>query len=303
MAEIVQVSLIAGRLNDAVLVADELLERPAPPRSRQAATIFRSVALAALGRLEEARQQLGDVAGAVTSDWFGRGELLAALAQVALWSGRPAQAIALVGLVLEVPTPIVGGHIMAQLTRAWACVEVDAEFEAVDPPIRSLAGAAPEFEGLRLLAANEPAAAAVRFANAAALWDGLNEIRAMTCRWAEGEALRQDGATAAPARLRASLDIAEACGFESLAVRIRRSLRLAGVHVSTPDRPSGAEHPRLTRRERELIELVGHGLTNIEIARRMGLGRPTVSRILSNAMGKLDADSRAHAVALAAGLD
>lgn len=34
------------------------------------------------------------------------------------------------------------------------------------------------------------------------------------------------------------------------------------------------------------------------IARRMGLGRPTVTRILSNAMAKLGATSRAQAVTL-----
>jgi DNA-binding CsgD family transcriptional regulator len=73
--------------------------------------------------------------------------------------------------------------------------------------------------------------------------------------------------------------------------------------VAAGDRRSYAVAPRLTGRERELVELVGHGLTNLEIARRMGLGRPTVSRILSNAMGKLGAESRAHAVALASELD
>jgi DNA-binding CsgD family transcriptional regulator len=57
--------------------------------------------------------------------------------------------------------------------------------------------------------------------------------------------------------------------------------------------------PHLTRRERDLLGLAGQGLTNAEIARRMGLGRPTVARILSNAMGKLGAGSRAHAVSLA----
>ncbi len=52
-----------------------------------------------------------------------------------------------------------------------------------------------------------------------------------------------------------------------------------------------------------MLRLVGDGLSNIEIARRMGLGRPTVTRILSNAMSKLGVDSRAQAVAVAADLD
>ena len=55
----------------------------------------------------------------------------------------------------------------------------------------------------------------------------------------------------------------------------------------------------LTAREHEILGLVGDGLANIEIARRMGLGRPTVARIVSNAMAKLGAETRAQAVALA----
>ena len=42
------------------------------------------------------------------------------------------------------------------------------------------------------------------------------------------------------------------------------------------------------------------GLNNTEIARQLGLGRPTVARMLSNAMLKLGAETRAQAVALAA---
>jgi DNA-binding CsgD family transcriptional regulator len=41
------------------------------------------------------------------------------------------------------------------------------------------------------------------------------------------------------------------------------------------------------------------GLTNLEIARRMRIARPTVGRLLSNAMDRLGAASRAHAVVLA----
>jgi DNA-binding CsgD family transcriptional regulator len=57
--------------------------------------------------------------------------------------------------------------------------------------------------------------------------------------------------------------------------------------------------PRLTARERELVALVERGLTNVEIARRLGLGRPTVARILTSAMTKLGASSRAQLAATA----
>ena len=75
------------------------------------------------------------------------------------------------------------------------------------------------------------------------------------------------------------------------------------ARVANADRTPRALGIGLTRRERELVSLAGHGLTNVEIARRMGLGRSTVARILSNAMTKLGAESRAHAVILASNLD
>ena len=49
----------------------------------------------------------------------------------------------------------------------------------------------------------------------------------------------------------------------------------------------------LTARERELVALVERGLTNVEIARRLGLGRPTVARIL----GVGDGEARRRAPA------
>ena len=46
--------------------------------------------------------------------------------------------------------------------------------------------------------------------------------------------------------------------------------------------------------------LVEEGLTNLEIARRLGLGRPTVTRILASAMMKLGVSSRAQLAATGA---
>lgn len=56
----------------------------------------------------------------------------------------------------------------------------------------------------------------------------------------------------------------------------------------------------LTGRERQVLALVARGRTNPEIAGLIGVRRPTVARLLSNAMSKLGADNRAHAVVLAA---
>jgi DNA-binding CsgD family transcriptional regulator len=46
------------------------------------------------------------------------------------------------------------------------------------------------------------------------------------------------------------------------------------------------------------VTLVERGLTNTEIARRLGLGRPTVARTLASAMAKLGVDRRAQLAAL-----
>jgi DNA-binding CsgD family transcriptional regulator len=48
-----------------------------------------------------------------------------------------------------------------------------------------------------------------------------------------------------------------------------------------------------------VLELVAEGLANDEIARRLGLGRPTVVRLIRSAQQKLGAGSRAQAAALA----
>ena len=300
-AEAVQVNILAGRFREALLAADELIERPAPRRAVQAAAIFRCLAIGALGRLDEADDGLVGMEAMITDDWFGRGQWLAARAQIALWSGRPDRARQLVERAVEVPTPLVGGHVLPLLTGAWAAVEVDATFDVAAAPIRSLAGGAPEFEGLGRLAAGDTAAAAARFDEAAALWEGFIAVRSLTCRWAAADHRRDADPDGARADLAVVLEQAEASGFEPLAARARRSLRLAGVHVANAPRGVSPEQPLLTRRERELLDLVGRGQTNIEIARRMGLGRPTVARILSNAMSRLGATSRVHAVALAAG--
>lgn len=71
------------------------------------------------------------------------------------------------------------------------------------------------------------------------------------------------------------------------------------LEANTSQQSRAGRAGRLTRREREVLAHVEHGLTNPEIARRMRIARPTVGRLLSNAMDRLGAESRAHAVVLA----
>jgi len=55
----------------------------------------------------------------------------------------------------------------------------------------------------------------------------------------------------------------------------------------------------LTQREREVLRLLADGLRNEEIGRRLHIASETARAHIRNAMRKLDADTRTHAVALA----
>ena len=88
-------------------------------------------------------------------------------------------------------------------------------------------------------------------------------------------------------------------GLAALLTRIRRSLRLAGVVRAAPraiDR-SGL----VTERERQVLDLVAQGKSLAEIARRLGVGRPTVRRMLTNARSRLGAETRISAATTVAG--
>jgi DNA-binding CsgD family transcriptional regulator len=55
----------------------------------------------------------------------------------------------------------------------------------------------------------------------------------------------------------------------------------------------------LTKREREVTRLVASGLTTVEVAEHLVLSPETVKSHVHNAMAKLGAHTRAHAVAIA----
>jgi DNA-binding CsgD family transcriptional regulator len=55
----------------------------------------------------------------------------------------------------------------------------------------------------------------------------------------------------------------------------------------------------LSAREREVLGLLSQGLTGVEIAERLYLSPETVRTHVRNAMTKLNASTRSHAIALA----
>lgn len=76
-------------------------------------------------------------------------------------------------------------------------------------------------------------------------------------------------------------------------------------YLSVTSRPlPGSDFEELTGRERAILELLAQGLTNLEIAERLGVSSKTVSNNVSNILSKLQAVDRARLmlIALEAGL-
>lgn len=300
-AERVQCLTMLGRAVDAVVAADELIERPEPFSRRAVTMIHRAEALCHLGRLVAADETLRAASLLLGDEWGERGEVDTARAHVAFWSGRARDAIAAADAALARPSHYLGNYLLPGLIRAWAQLDLGLRPDPVvtDPPSWATRAGRAEWAALDALAGGRPAVE--RFDAAAAAWAGAMHLRSLLCRWGAGEAARREGDSTAVARLLEALGEAEAAGFEPLAARIRRSLRLAGERpAARPRAMPTAQRGLLTPRERELLELVAAGRSNAEIGRQMGLGRGTVIRVLSSAMGKLGATSRAQAVTLVA---
>ncbi len=75
--------------------------------------------------------------------------------------------------------------------------------------------------------------------------------------------------------------------------------RLIDEFVSRRPEPARGGLPELTNREREVVALVGRGLSNDEIAAHMVISPATAKTHVSRAMTKLDARDRAQLVVFA----
>lgn len=296
--ERVQVLLFLGRAADAIVAADDQLERPIPGSLVGAILVNRAEACCLLGRFVDVQAGLARAEPYLSDEWMHRGEALTTAAHAAYWAGRPKEAVALAEATHGVASNYAGNRLLTTVVQAWACRELGLPIPALPdaPPSWVRDGAVAEIAALVEAASGRPSVEA--FDQAAAAWGDNHVFRSLVCAWGAGEAARRAGDASAAERLRAVLAEAEGRGFEPLAARVRRSMRLTGVRVRHRA-PAIEGRGLLTAREREVLELVAAGQSNAEIARRMGLGRPTVTTMLSSAMGKLGADTRAHAVSLA----
>jgi DNA-binding NarL/FixJ family response regulator len=95
---------------------------------------------------------------------------------------------------------------------------------------------------------------------------------------------------------------AVAGGAKVLPPRMMESLfsQIAG-EAATRDREHVIEDMRMTRREREAIELIGEGLSNEEIAMRLNISTHTVKSHVRNVMDKLALHTRLQIAAYSHG--
>ena len=57
--------------------------------------------------------------------------------------------------------------------------------------------------------------------------------------------------------------------------------------------------PSLTRREREILQLLADGMSNADVAKKLFISQETVKSHVRHILAKLEADTRTHAVAIA----
>lgn len=79
----------------------------------------------------------------------------------------------------------------------------------------------------------------------------------------------------------------------------RVSVRVLDAVLARPLPHAPGPFPRLTEREREVLDLVARGYPNARVARHLGVSEKTVRNHVSAILAKLPAATRAEAVALA----
>jgi DNA-binding CsgD family transcriptional regulator/tetratricopeptide (TPR) repeat protein len=101
--------------------------------------------------------------------------------------------------------------------------------------------------------------------------------------------------------LRDALTLFDRLGAQPMSAMVARRLRALGITtIPRGPRPSTRAHPYgLTAREAEVLEQIGQGWTNNEIATRLFLSQRTVDHHVSSLLGKLGVHSRREAVRMA----
>jgi DNA-binding NarL/FixJ family response regulator len=248
------------------------------------------------GRLEEAAQLLADLgsdleaAHPLAALHLARGETQLAvdvlergLAQLTPDSAATAPLLALLADV----------HLAAGRTDEAAAAAERLTAIAARHPSRYLAASAGLARGCVALATGSGDALACLREAAAGFAGAEMPMELARTRLALANALAAERPDVALAEARAALACFErlrAARHVDAAAALLRSL---GVRTSTAMRADGL----LTHRETEVLELLGHGLSNPEIAERLFISRKTVEHHVANVLAKLGLRSRSEAAA------
>lgn len=288
---------VGGDAAAAIAGLSRVMDEPALGSVRDQIVFDLLYPLAWTGRIAEARSAAEKALPGRTV--YARAALAVGQAELEWHAGRSGQAFALAKECLA-SVPSTGPTYEAAQTLAWAALDLgrprpDVGLEPVSGTLVECALA--EVDALDAFAAGRFAEAELLLESLAARWSSFILPHELRCLWAAGEAARRgDALEHARERLLAVEERAERHGFAPLLGRIRRSLRLAGVPRVIPrSSPPGG----LTGREREILALVGEGLSTKEAARRLGISGATVETQLKSARRKLGARTRAQAAALA----
>lgn len=279
-----------GLLADVIEECRELLLGVAPASVAGQIGSLLALALADTGELRESRLALESVAHGRHAD---RGRLLSwTRAEVELLSGEATRAAELAADCLADADAAHPVGALAALTGGWARFDLETLDEGPPEPSRSYGGATAELRGIARLP-TDPASAREQFTAAASAWQAVQLRAALRCEWGAGESARRTGdRDAAIAQLRRAGREMRDSGVTSCSWRVSRSLREAGVREGTT---RSADALGLTAREREILALVGQGLTTAAIARQLGLKSATVETHIESARDKLGAATRIEA--------
>jgi DNA-binding CsgD family transcriptional regulator len=274
LAWLAMCEMLLGRYEDAATHAQEAID------SSEETSTARMMALVALGR---ARSRRGDA---------GADELLGEALALALPSGT-----------LQRLAPVRVARAEAALLRGDANAAAE-EGLAVLPLARSrghawhvgdltalLQRAGREGAPLEECAKPHALALAGQWREAALAWAELG------CPYEQARAL-EGGDDAAQLE---ALAMYERLGTAPAAEALRRRMKALGMRgVPRGPRPSTQDHPRgLTAREAEVLQLLCEGLRNSEMAERLYRSVRTIEHHVDALLRKLDARTRAEAVAVA----
>jgi LuxR family transcriptional regulator, maltose regulon positive regulatory protein len=281
------------------------------------ADIYPAMLPEALGRYGELRRRQGRLEEAEAffrrADPHPRGRI--GIAQVELDYGRPDAAMErLQSLLRHIPPADVTTRAAALEPLAEACVaagQLDgardalAEFQRIGDALgtRPIRAAVQRTEGLVAEAAGHSDAARRAFEDALHLLAGSGmPFESAVVRLDLARALLRDGRRAEADGVAAvARELFAAMGARHMVEQVDATLAPNAARDSALAKwtASQGESP-LTAREVEVLGLVAEGLTNREIADRLILSEHTIHRHVANILRKMDASSRAAAVAAAA---